>query len=204
MKRPHVLASVATSLDGYIDDTSPQRLVLSTEEDFARVHEVRASVDAILVGAGTVRADDPRLRARGARRQPVKVILSSSGALDPGARVFAEGRTLVYTTRPAPELEEVATVVVLGEPGIPAVLADLSARGVGRLMVEGGGQVHTAFLVAGVVDELQLVLAPFFLGKAGSARFVHPAEFDRTPLVLAETRRMGDLVLLRYTKGEGA
>lgn len=203
MTRPYVLASAACSLDGYLDDTSPRRLVLSNEEDFARVHQVRARMDAILVGAGTVRADDPRLRARDAERQPVKVVLSGSGRLDPQARIFAEGQTLVYTTESAPALEAVATVIRLESLDAAAVLADLAARGIGRLMVEGGGQVHTMFFGAGVVDELHLVLAPFFLGERGGARFVYPAAFEQAPLRLAETRAIGDLALLRYEKEDG-
>lgn len=62
--RPHVLLSAAQSLDGFLDDTSPERLVLSTEDDFAVVDRLRAEADAIFVGAGTVRADNPRLLVR--------------------------------------------------------------------------------------------------------------------------------------------
>ncbi|MFD0884067.1 RibD family protein, partial [Streptosporangium algeriense] len=66
MARPFVLSSVAVSLDGYIDDATSERLLLSNDEDFDRVDAVRATCDAILVGAGTVRADDPRLMVRAA------------------------------------------------------------------------------------------------------------------------------------------
>ncbi|MER7438739.1 dihydrofolate reductase family protein, partial [Pseudonocardia alni] len=73
MDRPHVLASVAMSLDGYIDDAGPDTLVLSDAGDLDRVDAVRAGVDAILVGAGTVRADDPRLLVRCAERRAGRV-----------------------------------------------------------------------------------------------------------------------------------
>ncbi len=99
MPRPYVLLSVATSIDGSIDDTSGRRLLLSNQDDFDRVDEVRARVDAILVGANTIRRDNPRLLVRSAQRQdertrrglpahPVKVTLTTSGDLDPSAELF--------------------------------------------------------------------------------------------------------------------
>lgn len=71
--RPHVLLSVATSIDGYIDDMNDARLMLSNKEDFDRVDEVRASVDAILVGSNTIRRDNPRLLVRSVERQEERV-----------------------------------------------------------------------------------------------------------------------------------
>jgi 5-amino-6-(5-phosphoribosylamino)uracil reductase len=78
---------------------------------------------------------------------------------------------------------------------------DLYRRGVRRLMVEGGAAVHTQFLADDLVDELQLVVAPFFVGEAGARRFVGEGHFPWHPgrrAVLAETRQLGDVVLLRY------
>ncbi|WP_216216638.1 RibD family protein [Amycolatopsis aidingensis] len=215
--RPYVLLSVAVSLDGYIDDGSATRLVLSNQEDVERVHQVRAGVDAILVGANTIRADDPRLTVRfGVPADPVKVTVTASGRLDPASRFFTTGRAgkLVYTPGSAvPAVRErlggVATVIGAGDPLDPRrVLADLAARKVRRLMVEGGGAMHTMFLTQGLADELQLVCAPFFVGDPDAPRFVHPGRFPqdaRHPLTLAEVRRLGDVVLLRYliTGGEG-
>lgn len=192
--RPYVIASAAVSLDGYLDDTSDQRLLLSNEEDFARVDEVRAGVDAILVGAGTIRTDNPRLLVRSGRAHPAKVTITGSGDLDPAANFFTTGdvEKLVYTSAPAPvrdRLGAVATVVDGGRPlDLRRVLADLAARGVGRLMVEGGGAVHTQFLTAGVVDELHLAIAPVFVGEAAAPRFVGPGRFPPGRLQLTETR----------------
>ncbi|HEY6422776.1 MAG TPA: dihydrofolate reductase family protein [Pseudonocardiaceae bacterium] len=218
--RPHVLLSVATSLDGYIDDMDGARLMLSNEEDFDRVDEVRASVDAILVGANTIRRDNPRLLIRSVQRQerrvrqglaphPMKVTLTGRGELDVRARFFSCGKSekLVYTRDPVvpalcEALGEAATVVEAGEPiDLALVLDDLGERKVERLMVEGGGTVHTQFLSAGLVDEIHLVIAPFFIGTAGAPRFVRPGRFPQNaeyPMTLAETRQIGDLVLLRY------
>ncbi|MGH3828680.1 MAG: RibD family protein [Pseudonocardiaceae bacterium] len=218
--RPHVIVSVAMSLDGCIDDRRQARLILSNAEDLERVDAVRASVDAILVGANTIRRDNPRLLIRSVARQrerirrglaphPMKVTLTGRGVLAGTARFFSAGDSekLVYTRdRIAPALREtladVATVVAAGDPlELGAVLADLGARKVERLMVEGGCDIHTQFLSAGLVDEIHLVIAPFFVGDRAAPRFVHPGGFPQSPerpLTLAETRQLGNVVLLRY------
>ena len=218
--RPYVLLSCATSIDGYIDDASEQRLMLSNDDDLDRVDAVRASCDAILVGAATVRRDDPRLLVRSAARRaervaggrpasPTKVTLTATGDLDPTARFFTAGDAarLVYCATGAVEkarerLGRLATVVDANEPVDPAwVLADLADRGVRRLMVEGGGTVHAQFLTAGLADELHLVVAPFFVGDGRAPRFVGEGRFPWHPgrrARLAETRQIGDVVLLRY------
>ncbi|MDT7728798.1 MAG: hypothetical protein QOI21_5374 [Actinomycetota bacterium] len=219
-QRPYVLLSVAVSLDGCVDDTGTNRLLLSNDEDFDRVDEVRAGVDAILVGANTIRSDNPRLLVNSPERQrqrlsdglpatPVKVTLTGSGNVDPAARFFTTGDNdkLVYTTTSAlasveERLGAVSSVVDAGDPlDVRTVLADLADRKVGRLMVEGGGVVHTLFLSAGVVDELHVVYAPFFVGQADAPRLVNPAVFPQGPghrMKLAEVRQLGDVVLLRY------
>jgi 5-amino-6-(5-phosphoribosylamino)uracil reductase len=215
-RRPWVLLSVATSLDGYIDDAGPDRLMLSGAEDLDRVDEVRAGVDAILVGAATIRADDPRLLVRSAARRaervrrgttpsPVKVTMTGGGGLDPAARFFTDGDAdkIVYSAAgPLPALAAVATVVDVGNPlRLERVLRDLAARGVTRLLVEGGGAVHTLFLAAGVVDELHVAVAPFLVGDAAAPRFLHPARFPQDAghrMELIDLRRVGDVALLVY------
>ena len=219
-ERPYTLLSCSMSIDGYIDGATESRLLLSNDLDFDRVDDVRAGVDAILVGATTIRNDDPRLLVRDpARRQervdrglspsPVKVTLTRRGRLDPSSRFFADdgSRKLVYAGSPVADhvrgrLGGVSEVVDAGEPVAVSRLAeDLHARGVRRLMVEGGGAVHTQFLAEDLVDELQLVVAPFFVGEPGARRFVGEARFPWHPghrARLAETRQLGDVVLLRY------
>ncbi|MEZ0090385.1 dihydrofolate reductase family protein [Streptacidiphilus sp. EB129] len=220
--RPYVLISAAVSVDGYLDDTTPERLLLSSPEDFDRVDQLRADSDAVLVGAGTLRGDDPRLLvyaperraariARGLPEYPLKVALSGSGDLDPGLRFWHHGGAKVaYTPTPvaaglAERLRGLADVVGTGprlDPG--AVLDDLGARGVRRLMVEGGGAVHALFLTAGLVDEIQLAVAPFLVGDAAAPRFAHTTGATRFPqdalhrMTLAGTSAVGDMALLRY------
>ncbi len=217
---PYALLSCSISIDGYLDDARDRRLVLSNEEDLDRVDAVRASCDAILVGAGTIRSDDPRLLVREPRRvrrrlarglpaSPVKVTLTARSDLDPCARFFTTGCVdkLVYCATPSLErarsrLGPVATVVDGGHRiEVSNLLGDLRQRGVRRVMVEGGGSVHTQFLQAGVADELQLVVAPFFVGDSRARRFVGEGGFPwdaGNRATLAEVRQIGDVVLLRY------
>ncbi len=188
------------SVDGYIDDASPERLVLSNAADFDRVATVRAGVDAILVGANTIRRDNPRLLAD---TNPTKVTITASGNLDPTARFFTMGTApkLVYTTGDASALADVATVIPFTD--LPEMLADLAARGIRRLMVEGGGTIHTQFLTAGLADELHLAIAPIFVGDPQGHRFVHTGQFAH-PMTLASTQQLGDVVVLRYLLGQTA
>ena len=218
--RPYTLLSCAASIDGYIDDTTDDRLLLSNEADLDRVDAVRAGCDAILVGAGTIRRDNPRLLvrsparraarvARGVPPSPIKVTVTGRGSLDPTARFFTEGNTerIVYCGTPSvararERLGGLARVVDAGEPiSLGLALADLAGHGVTRLMVEGGGSMHTQFLAAGLADELQLVIAPFFVGDHRAPSFVGDGAFPWNRAhraVLAEIRQLGDVALLRY------
>ena len=218
--RPYVTLSCAMSIDGFLDSARPRRLAMSNAEDFDRVDQLRAESDAIMVGASTVRRDDPRLlvRSDGRRLQrvaagrapsPAKVTVTASGDLPPGSSFFTVGEVdkLVYCPREtAPELGErlgsAATVIGLGpRVTMEAVVGDLAGRGVRRLMVEGGGRLLTQFIADDLADELQLVIAPFFVGESRAPRFVGTGHFPWTAArraTLAETRRIGDVVLLRY------
>jgi 5-amino-6-(5-phosphoribosylamino)uracil reductase len=208
------------SIDGYLSGPTEKRLLLSNDADFDRVDSVRAHSDAILVGAMTVRRDNPRLlvrsqarrderKARGLPPSPMKVTVTSGANLDPCAEFFTAGEPekLVYCSSDAVEkaqarLSQVATVVDGGQPvDLTGLAEDLFARGVGRLMVEGGGTMHTQFLTAGLADELHLVVAPFFVGDSRARRFVSDGHFPWNPdcrATLAEVRQIGDVVLLRY------
>jgi 5-amino-6-(5-phosphoribosylamino)uracil reductase len=220
--RPYVLLSAAMSVDGYLDDATHQRLILSSDADLDRVDEVRANADAILVGATTIRRDNPWLRVRSAARRearqargeladPVRVTITRSGNLDPAARFFARsgpGETvLVYVPdsaagEAAARLQGAASVLEAGDPlSLPLVLADLAGRGVRRLLVEGGSTVHTQFLQAGLADELHLVVAPVFVGDPTAPRLVGPGHYPHDAahrMHLESTDQLGDVALLRY------
>ena len=217
--RPYTMLSCSVSIDGYLGDRTP-RLALSNAADFERVDEVRASSDAIMVGAVTVRTDNPRLlvrsqahrearTARGLPASPMKITVSERVDLDADSNFFTAGEAekLIYTStgrvRDArSRLGPVATIVDGGRRvRMRRLSEDLADRGVGRLMVEGGGIVHTQFLADDLVDELQLVVAPFFVGDSSAPRFVSDGRFPWNAgrrATLAEVRQIGDVVLLRY------
>jgi 5-amino-6-(5-phosphoribosylamino)uracil reductase len=231
-----VLLSCAISLDGYLDDATDNRLLLSGDEDFDRVDAVRAGCDAILVGANTIRRDDPRLLVRSARRRaqriaagrhasPAKVTVTAGADLDPTAQFFAANagpaaggpakdagpEKIVYCGTPAlaearKRLGHVATVLDAGDPvDLARPLADLAARGVGRLLVEGGGATLTQFLGAGLADELQLALAPVLVGDSRAPRFVGAGPLPYGPdgrARLAGVAQLGDVAVLRYALTE--
>jgi 5-amino-6-(5-phosphoribosylamino)uracil reductase len=192
--RPYVLLSCAASADGYLDDASPDRLILSGPADLDRVDELRASCDAIMVGAGTIREDHPRLlirdprrvarrAARGRPEHPLRVTLTASGDLElPRPYVVYQGANL----------------------SLPGILENLRAeRSVARLLLEGGAQLIGQFLAQDLVNELHLAVAPFFVADPRAPRLNLPAVPASGRMTLIETRRLEDIVLLRYLLGPG-
>lgn len=210
------------SIDGFIDDASSKRLLLSNEQDFERVDEERARCDAILVGAGTIRADDPTLLVKseerqlkrvraGLSRQPMKVTITSSGNIPTNCKFISlgENEKIIYcrsgqAERLASALDGIPglTIVAMPEIGAKAALADLHGRGVKRLLVEGGSKIATSLLGADCVDELQVSIAPFFVGQSAAPRFVNPGQFPfrpDIPMTLKSVETLGHIVLLTYT-----
>lgn len=222
MPRPYVLLSAAVSIDGHLD-TRPgeDRLLLSNKQDFERVDSVRASVDAILVGAGTLRADNPRLLVNSAERRasrvaagepeyPLKVTITGTGNLDPGWKFWHHGGDKLVlavgheaTAKARTNLGDLATVQSVPEEAVWPTALDIlgDEYAVKRLMVEGGGTVHTQLLEAALADELQLVIAPLLVGQFDAVRMLGPASYPGGPaarLRFLEARQIGDVVLLRY------
>lgn len=217
--RPYVLLSAAVSVDGRLDDTSHERLVLSNHRDLDRVDGERAAADAVLVGANTLRKDNPRLLVASATRRagrlaagkpeyPLKVAVSGSAELNAGLAFWhCGGEKLVFTVdgalpRARRTLGAVADVVSTG-PVLdwPLLLDELGRRGVERLLVEGGGMVHTQLLAQNLADELHLVVAPLLVGEAAAPPFLGSAPYPGGPrarMKLLDARAIGDVVLLRY------
>jgi diaminohydroxyphosphoribosylaminopyrimidine deaminase/5-amino-6-(5-phosphoribosylamino)uracil reductase len=186
-KRPHVILKLAVSSDDKIGASGRKPVAISGEAARARVHLLRAQCDAILVGIGTVRADDPLLTCRlpgMEARSPVRVVLDRSLRI-PGAS------RLVHSARETPlwvmtsSLSEAPAAMKLGAAGaqvirvattatppgldLIAVLHALADKGITRLLVEGGARVASSFIAAGLVDEVWLLLGPDAIGAEGVA-----------------------------------
>ena len=182
-----VIAQLGQSLDGRIATEGGDSCYVTGPADIRRLHRLRALVDAVVVGAGTVALDDPRLTVREVEGEnPVRVVLDPSGRLDPVRRVFSDGaaHTLLLRraeTRPmhsgsgesrSPEPErgpgapEVVHLPADAQGFDPAeVLSLLRARNLGRVLVEGGGVTVSRFLQAGLLDRLHLTVAPLLIGS---------------------------------------
>jgi diaminohydroxyphosphoribosylaminopyrimidine deaminase / 5-amino-6-(5-phosphoribosylamino)uracil reductase len=185
-KRPHVMLKLAVSSDDRIAAAGGKPVAITGEAARTRVHLLRAQSDAILVGIGTVLADDPLLTCRlpgMEARSPVRVVLDRSLRIPGNSR-------LVHSARATPlwvmtsELAEAPAVMKLGAAGaqvirvaptaaagldLPAVLHALAERGITRLMVEGGSRVASSFVAAGLVDEIWLLRGKEAIGAGGVA-----------------------------------
>ncbi|CAM5325472.1 RibD family protein [Streptomyces griseus] len=221
--RPYVILSAAMSVDGYLDDTSPERLLLSNALDFDRVDQVRAESDAILIGATTMRQDNPRLLVNSADRRaqrvadgkpeyPLKVTVTRTGDISADLKFWHHGgEKLVFTVDDAvgkvrATLGDLADVVSVG-PDLDwgLVLDELGGRGVTRLMVEGGGTIHTQLMAADLVDEVHLAIAPLLVGQPEAARFLSAADYpggSTARMKVLEVRAIDDVVLVRYAPKE--
>ena len=177
-----VLGRIAQSLDGRIATTAGASQWISGPDDIAHTHRLRALFDAVVVGARTVRTDDPRLTTRVVEGpSPARVVLDPERRLDARYRVFQDGpRTLLACAADATGPDHLAEAEILRLPRagqglcIPTLLDALAARGLRRVFVEGGGVTVSRFLAAGVLDRMHVTVAPLLLGD-GVPAFRLPA-----------------------------
>ena len=183
--RPWVTVKAAASLDGQIAARSGSSTWITGEPARRYAHRLRYRHDAVLVGAGTVRRDDPSLTVRleGVATQRLRVVLASRFDLDPGAKIFQrhgsdDPRPRVYGSE-HPESGALAAVADAirvpshdGDLDLAAVLSDLASAGVQSVLVEGGGRTIGSFLRVGLADALALFVAPCLLGARGATPLV--------------------------------
>ena len=205
IRRPYVLINVAASADGKIDTVARRGAPISSDHDRARVDELRASVDGVMVGGRTLLDEDPRLTvksaelraarvARGLPEQPAKIgIVSRPGLLRRDSRFLSAGSARVILF--APLMDEAddaggdvaalraagAEVVRLGTPRVDlaATMGALHELGIGRVLVEGGGSLNFELLRLGLVDELQVFVAPLIFGGATAPTLADGAGLTR-------------------------
>ncbi len=217
--RPHVILKLAASLDGRIATAAGESRWITGPEARRHVHALRLRADAVMVGAGTARADDPDLTARGmgAVPQPLRVVLSRGLDVDPAGRLGATAREhpVLMLHGPGAPAASVAAwraagaecAEIPGAPGRPlapgAALAALAARGAAALLVEGGGALAASLLGADLVDELHVVSAGLVLGAEGrpSVGAMDLARLAGAPrLTLREARPIGADLLHVWTR----
>jgi riboflavin-specific deaminase-like protein len=168
-----VIGRIAQSLDGYIATTTGASQWISGPEDIVHTHRLRALFDAVIIGAGTVRADNPQLTTREVEGpSPVRVVLDTERRLDARYRVFNDGpRTLLCCAADAAGGDRVGGAEVVRLPraakglDIEALRAALADRGLRRIFVEGGGVTVSRFLAAGALDRLHVTIAPMLMGS---------------------------------------
>ncbi|HET9228172.1 MAG TPA: dihydrofolate reductase family protein, partial [Thermoanaerobaculia bacterium] len=205
--RPAVTLKWAMSLDGRIATAAGESQWISSPAGRRWGLAQREEHDAILVGSGTVLADDPRLDRRLglAGRPNVRVVLDRRLRTPPEARLFqVDGKVLIYTES-SHALEGAETIRLPAvEPG--AVLADLYQRGIRSVLVEGGGEIHASFVRSGLYDRVGIDCAPLLIGgrtapgPLGGEGFPSLAEAARLERIEIR-RRGGDLILMGYRKG---
>jgi 2,5-diamino-6-(ribosylamino)-4(3H)-pyrimidinone 5'-phosphate reductase len=222
MDRPFVYINMATTVDGKITSAAREYPRFASERDRRNMDILRARADAILVGAGTIRADNPSLlvrddgmrqyrRSLGKPRGPMKVLVTAGAAVGTDCRFFNEedgGARLVATTEEAPAkniaaFEGKAEVLRIGSGAVdlPALLAELKRRGVHKLLAEGGGEMNWQLIHEDLVDEIFITVAPSLLGGRDAPTAVEGDGLTMERQIrmrLLEMRREEDEIFCRY------
>ncbi|NHN48772.1 2,5-diamino-6-(ribosylamino)-4(3H)-pyrimidinone 5'-phosphate reductase [Halostella sp. JP-L12] len=215
-----VVVNAATSADGKLSHRGREQVAISGPEDFDRVDRLRAESDAVMVGVGTVLADDPHLTlddpelvderaARGEPDHPARVVADSRGRTPSDARILDDAAETYVLVSEAASTERVAdlqdagaAVVTAGRDRVdlPAALDELAGRGIDQLMVEGGGEIIFSLFDAGLVDELTVFVGGTIIGGRDAPTLADGEGFveDFPALSLAGVERLDDGVLLRW------
>ncbi|MEM3402876.1 MAG: 2,5-diamino-6-(ribosylamino)-4(3H)-pyrimidinone 5'-phosphate reductase [Candidatus Hadarchaeales archaeon] len=212
MDRPHVILNAATTADGKIATVGGDSKI-SCREDLKRLHRLRSKVDAVMVGAGTVIADDPALTVRFVKgKNPIRVVVDGEGRIPLHARILSkEAPTIVAVSEKAEKKklkrlrEKGAEIIVIGknEVDLGKLLETLKRKGVKKLLLEGGSTLNWNMLANGLVDEIIISIAPVIVGGEKSKSLVGGAGFERVAegirLRLRKVERVGRDLTLYYT-----
>lgn len=221
MERPFTFINSAMSADGKISTRERKQVRISGDLDFDRMDELRASSDAVMVGIGTVLADDPSLtvksesrraarKADGREENPIRIVVDSKARTPIDADIFkkGEGTRVIAVSRSAPRervkvLEEMAVVVVAGENKVdlPELVVRLKEMGIDRLMIEGGAGLNWGMLSCGLVDEIYSFVGNLIIGGSSSPTLVDGLGFEENEIMGLEfvsCERMDDGVVLKW------
>ncbi|HVO77930.1 MAG TPA: 2,5-diamino-6-(ribosylamino)-4(3H)-pyrimidinone 5'-phosphate reductase [Methanomassiliicoccales archaeon] len=203
---PHVIVNCAMTADGKIAGRERRQVRISSPEDLERVRALRGQVDAVLVGVGTVLADDPHLTVKGAppEKNPTRIVLDSRGRTPDGARVLdGEARTIIVTASGCSRTWPNAETLCLGDGRVDLrlLMEELDSRGIRRLLVEGGGETIYSFFAEDLVDEYKVFVGSMVIGGREAPTPADGEGFDESRcrrLRLIDTERLGSGVLLSY------
>ncbi len=221
MERPFTFINSAMSADGKISTRERKQVRISGDVDFDRMDELRASSDAVMVGIGTVLADDPSLTVKsearraarkvdGREENPVRIVVDSKARTPIDADIFkkGEGTRVIAVSRSAPRervkvLDEMAVVVVAGENKVdlPELVVRLKEMGIDRLMIEGGAGLNWGMLSCGLVDEIYSFVGNLIIGGSSSPTLVDGPGFEENEIMGLEfvsCERMDDGVVLKW------
>ena len=215
-----VIVNAAMSADGKLSSRRREQVRISGDADFDRMDAIRTAVDGVVVGIGTVLADDPSLtvksparvdarRGRGDPPHPARVVIDSRGRTPLEATVLGdEADTYVCVSEAAPrsrrdDLAADATVIVAGDERVdlPRAVAGLEDAGLDRLMIEGGGELIFSFLAADLVDELRVFVGPLVIGGRDAPTLADGDGFleDFPELTLEDVTELDEGVVLSWT-----
>ncbi len=209
--RPKVILNCAASADGKIALSNRQRLKLSNNEDFERVHLLRNKYDAILIGIGTVIEDDPTLTINPkfkTAKNPVRIVLDTTCRIPKTAKILdGESRTIVAIgekTRTEPLQNAEIIKCGIKEINIQELLKKLWNKGIKSLLVEGGETVMWSFLNSGLFDEFNIFISSMVIGgkmtpTIAGGKGVEKLD-DVLRLKLDDVQTLGDWILLKYSK----
>ncbi|HWK73990.1 MAG TPA: RibD family protein [Povalibacter sp.] len=205
--RAEVVGQLGQSLDGFIATACGHSHYVTGEPSLLHLHRLRALCDAVVVGAGTVAADDPQLTTRRVSGEnPLRVVLDPQLRLSGTSRVFSDGQAPTLRVRAcgvplpdglrAPGVEDMEVPAAAGRLELPVLLEKLHARGLNVILIEGGGVTVSAFLEAGLLDRLHVAVAPFFIGEGRPGVRLPPvSRLDECHRPLTRTYKLGEDVL---------
>jgi 2,5-diamino-6-(ribosylamino)-4(3H)-pyrimidinone 5'-phosphate reductase len=214
-----ITVNAAMTVDGKIA-TSLGDSAISSKEDLLRVHELRASVDGIVVGISTVLADDPRLTVRLAAKQanrkyPVRIIIDSTGKIPLDSRILRTAskiRTIVAVTELAhtdtiSKIKKMGAMVIVSgrqRVNLKKVLSIVKKMGIKRILVEGGGEINWSLFSLGLVNELIVTIAPKIVGGRQATTLVegvgYPSVSNGIKLQLKKVQMQNNGELVLYYK----
>jgi len=207
--RPYVILSAAISIDGKIA-TRTGRSNLSSKKDLVRVHNLRKSVDAILIGKNTVNVDNPSLTVRHVKgKNPIRIILDPNGSLSLKSKVISTAKktpTILVVSENAKNVKKFVTkgaqVITCGKKkiNIKKLLQILDKKGIKRIVVEGGGTTNWYFFKEKLVDEIIITVTPYILGGSTAVSLVEGIGFENisNSFKLKKIKKIQNELVLHY------